>query len=68
MDGRTIREVSRAEIASVIDVRTSELARAVDPILDLSRFLGIYRLSKDAREYLSDCARWQAESAESGTS
>jgi len=68
MDGRTIREVSRAEIASVIDVRTSELARAADPILDLSRFLGIYRLSKDAREYLSDCARWQAESAVSGTS
>ena len=29
----------------------------------LSRLLGIARLSKDARAYLSDCARWREENA-----
>ena len=57
LDGRAIREVSRAEIASVIDVHTAELAGAEDPILVLSRLLGISRLSKDARAYLLECAR-----------
>ena len=66
LDGRAMREVSRAEIASVIDVHTAELAGAEDPILVLSRLLGISRLSKDARAYLSDCARWQVKSAVSG--
>ena len=68
LDGRAIREVSRAEISSVIDLHTAELARAEDRILVLSRLLGISRLSKDARAYLSDCARWQFESAAPGTS
>lgn len=38
------------------------------PLLVLSRLLGISRLSKDARAYLTDCARWQVTSAEPETS
>ena len=68
LDDRAIREVSRAEIASVIDTHVSQLARAADPILALSRLLGISRLSKDARAYLSECVRWQLKSAAPGSS
>ena len=67
LNERPIREVSRAEIASVIDAHSHELARAEDPIFALSRFLGISRLSKDARAYLSDCASWREQGAVSGT-
>ena len=63
---RAIREVSRAEIASVIDVHATNLAQAEDSILVLSRLLGISRLSKDARTYLTECARWQVKSAAPG--
>ena len=54
LNGRSIRDVSRAEIASVIDANSEQLARAKDPMLPLSRLLGISRLSQDARAYLSD--------------
>ena len=60
---RALRDVSRAEVASVIDAHTEQLAESEDPILMLSRLLGIARLSKDARAYLSDCARWREENA-----
>ena len=39
------------------------LANAEDSILVLSRLLGIARLSKDARAYLLECARWREEKA-----
>ena len=61
LNGRPIREVSRTEIGSVIDAQAHDLANEADPILALSRLLGIARLSKDARAYLSDCARWREE-------
>ena len=61
LDGRSIREISRTEIGSVIDAHARDLAKEEDPILALSRLLGISRLSKDARAYLSDCARWRAQ-------
>ena len=63
LNGRPIREVSRTEIGSVIDAHAHDLANEEDPILALSRLLGIARLSKDARAYLSDCARWREENA-----
>ena len=68
LNGRAIREVSRAEIRSVIDAHSYDLANEEDPILALSRLLGIARLSKDARAYLSDCARWRREDTAEGTS
>ena len=63
LNGRLIREVSRTEIGSVIDAHAYALANTEDPILVLSRHLGISRLSKGARAYLSDCARWREENA-----
>ena len=67
LSSRPIREVSRTEIGSVIDTHAHDLANEEDPILALSRLLGIARLSKDARAYLSDCARWREENAAEGT-
>ena len=58
---RAIRDVSRAEISSVIDANAQQLASAEDPILALSRNLGIARLSRDARTYLSDCFIWREQ-------
>ncbi len=63
LNGRPIREISRTEIGSVIDAHARDLADEKDPILPLSRLLGIARLSKDARAYLSDCARWTEKNA-----
>ena len=63
LNGRSIRDISRTEIGSVIDAHAYALANEEDPILALSRFLGIARLSKDARAYLSDCIRWKDVSA-----
>ena len=61
LNGRSVREISRTEIGSVIDTHARDLAKEEDPILALSRLLGISRLSKDTRGYLSDCARWRAQ-------
>ena len=63
LNGRAIREVSRTEISSVIDTYAHDLANEEDPIQTLSRLLGIARLSKDARAYLSDCDQWRRENA-----
>ncbi len=63
LNGRSIRDISRTEIGSVIDAHAGDLANEDDPILALSRLLNIARLSKDARAYLSDCARWREENA-----
>ena len=63
LDGRAIRDVSRTEIASVIEFHRRDLASAEDSVLTLSRRLGIARLSKDARAYVSDCARWREATA-----
>ena len=59
LEARSIHDVSRAEVASVIDDNARELAEADDPILALSRLLGISRLSSGARAYLGECARWR---------
>ena len=67
LNSRPIREVSRTEIGSVIDTHAHDLANEEDPILALSRLLGIARLSKDARTYLSDCTRWREGNAAKGT-
>lgn len=56
---RSIQDVSRAEIASVIDHHVGEIAEADDPILFLARLLGIGRLSSGARKYLRQCAGWR---------
>ncbi|AVI58428.1 DNA helicase (plasmid) [Paracoccus yeei] len=60
---RALREVSRAEIAEVVDRNADRIAAAPDPDLELARLLGIARLSKDARDYLRDCRAWRDETA-----
>ena len=55
---RSITDVSRTEIASVIDQHSQELAATDDPILAMARQLGIGRLSDGARSYLTECADW----------
>jgi hypothetical protein len=64
--GRAIRDVSRTEIAWVEDLHAARVARDPDPILELSRLLGIARLSKDARAYLERCRAWRGAHPEDG--
>ncbi len=59
LNDRPTRDLPPAEIASVIDAHSGQLAEEEDPTLALSRLLGIKRLSNDARAYLDDCARWR---------
>ena len=59
LGNRAIRDVSRTEIAWMIDQNAVDLAAAEDPTLELARRLGINRLSKDARSYLDMCRQWQ---------
>jgi len=58
---RSIRDVSRAEIAYVIDNHEDALEATEDRIMALSRLLGVARLSQDARDYLNTCWRWRNE-------
>ena len=64
--GRPIREVSRTEIAWVEDLHAARVARDPDPVLELSRLLGIARLSTGARAYLETCRAWRAANPEPG--
>lgn len=59
MDGRSLREISRTEIAELIDRNVTRISEAEDPELEIARLAGIARLSKDAREYLGICRRWR---------
>lgn len=61
LGGRSLREVSRAEIAWMEDQHTARISASVDPVLELSRLLGIARLSQDARSYLDECRYWRTE-------
>ena len=63
LDGRWIQEVSRSEIASVLDGIADGLSYSEDPVLDLARDLGISRLSTGARAYLGDVWAWYHASA-----
>lgn len=58
MAGRSLREISRSEIAELIDRNASRVSGSEDPELEIARLAGIARLSKDAREYLEICRRW----------
>lgn len=67
LDLRAIRDVSRTEIAWVIDQEKMPIFGAEDTVLELARHLGIARLSKDARVYLENCISWRAKSETIGT-
>lgn len=59
MGDRSLREISKSEIASMIDRDEARISKAEDPDLELARLLGIARLSKDARDYLQLCRDWR---------
>lgn len=61
LGGRSLREVSRTEIAWMEDQHSARISASVDPVLELSRLLGVARLSQDARSYLDHCRYWRAE-------
>lgn len=63
MANRSLREISRTEIADLIDSNLAKIAAAEDHDLELARLAGIARLSKDAREYLNFCREWREQSA-----
>lgn len=56
--GRSVRDISRAEVASVIDDNARRLASADDPVLALARVMGVGRLTVGTRAYLRHCLRW----------
>ncbi len=56
---RGVRDISRAEIASLYDANAGTLATSEDPVLELARIAGINRLSADARSYLAQCLEWR---------
>lgn len=60
---RSIRDVSRTEIATVIDSNLKTFAATDDPTMALARQLGIARLSQDARDYLEKCWGWRDRTA-----
>lgn len=55
---RSIQDVSRTEIATVLDAIGNDLAASEDLIGDLARHLGISRVSSSAREYLQEVMAW----------
>ncbi|MDZ7908991.1 MAG: DUF3320 domain-containing protein [Gemmobacter sp.] len=63
MTDRSLRDISRTEIADLIDRNAEKLATTEDPDIELARLAGIGRLSKDAREYLKSCREWRELSA-----
>jgi len=61
LGSRTIRDISRTEIAWAIDQAKNSIFGAEDIVLELARHLGIARLSNDARTYLQNCISWREE-------
>lgn len=64
LGSRAIRDVSRTEIAWLIDQEKMSIFGAEDTVLELARHLGIARLSKDARVYLENCIAWREETGD----
>lgn len=56
---RSIRDISRAEIAWLYDTNAEALDESDDPTRDLSRLAGINRLTADSRRYLETCIEWR---------
>ncbi|ATG39555.1 hypothetical protein [Phaeobacter piscinae] len=56
---RSVRDISRAEIAWLYDANAEALGESDDPARDLSRLAGINRLTADSRNYLEACFEWR---------
>lgn len=58
---RSIRDISRTEIAGLFDANARALESAEDRARDLARLAGLSRLAADSRSYLEMCLAWRAE-------
>lgn len=58
---RSIRDISRAEIAWLYDANAGALEGSDDPARELSRLAGLQRLTADSRSYLEACLEWRKE-------
>ncbi|GHC15488.1 DNA helicase [Kushneria pakistanensis] len=56
---RSIRDISRTEIAELYDRHETSLLDSNDQTLELSRYAGISRLSAENRAYLESCINWR---------
>lgn len=63
LSDRSIQDVSRTEIASVLDDIGSDLSISEDPIGDLARHLGITRVSSSTRKHLMMVRDWHHQDA-----
>lgn len=61
---RSIRDISRAEIAELYDRHEASLLSTQDQALELARHAGISRLSAENRAYLESCILWRSSKHE----
>ncbi|NOC47321.1 DUF3320 domain-containing protein [Ruegeria sp. HKCCD7559] len=58
LENRAIRDVSRTEVAAVLDEIGADLKASEDPAGDLARHLGLSRVSGSARQQIEEIIRW----------
>ena len=58
LERRVIRDVSRTEVATILDEIGADLTASEDPIGDLARHIGMSRVSGSARQQIEDIMRW----------
>lgn len=61
---RSIRDISRTEIAELYDRHEVSLLNTQDQALELARYAGISRLSAENRAYLESCILWRSSKYE----
>lgn len=61
LKGRSLRDISRTEIASLIDDNIDAINNADDSLRVIADSLGISRFTQDARDYLRSCMSWWEE-------
>ncbi|WP_456269651.1 DUF3320 domain-containing protein [Kushneria sp. AK178] len=59
---RSIRDISRTELAELYDRHETLLLKSDDQVLNLARYAGISRLSAENRAYLEGCINWRNSS------
>ena len=58
LEHRAIRDVSRSEVATVLDDIGTDLTASEDPAGDLARHLGMSRVTSSARQQIEYIMRW----------
>jgi len=58
LENRAVRDVSRTEVAAVLDEIGTDLKASEDPAGDLARHLGLSRVSSSAHQQIEEIMRW----------